>query len=147
MGRQGGLQRRSRYAALSKGVKKRWLAGGPVSVNGKEYSPQEILDELQALLDSHTKTVQAHGAWRAQVAKQRALEKSRHAFVNALEVAARLRHGEKLDVLADFGLDAMKKPGPKSVHVKAEAAEKGKATRKRRGTMGPRQKKKLKSGT
>ncbi len=148
MPRQARLQRSTRYVALRKGVKKRWMAGGPVSVEGKEHSPQEILDELQALLDAQTATSLAYAAWRAQILRERALEKSRKGFVDGLEAAVRLLYGKKDTAsLSDFGLEPAKKTGPKTADVKAAAAEKGGATRARRGTTGSRQKKKVKGGT
>lgn len=148
MPRQALLERSTRYVALQKGVKKRWMTDGPIVVDGETYAPQEVLDELQALLDAQAATAQAYGAWRAQVGRQRALERSRASFVSGLETRARLRYGPKDRVaLSDFGLEPPKKPGPKTAEVKATAAKKGKATRAQRGTAGPRTKKTRKGGT
>jgi hypothetical protein len=46
--------------------------------------------------------------------------------------------------LGDFGF-APDKKGVKGVHVKLAAADKAKATRKARGTLGPKQRKKVKA--
>ena len=144
MPRQARLQRTTRYVALSRGVKKRWMASGPIPIEGVEYTPQQILDQLKALIAAIDATAQAYGAWRAQRLEQRQLEEKMHGFVDGLGATARLKYGNDPKALADFGLEAPKKPGPKTAVVKAEAAVKGQATRAKRGTMGKRQRKKAK---
>ena len=64
----------------------------------------------------------------------------------ASAVAVRAQRGPSATALEDFGLEAAKKTGPKTVHAKVVAAVKGKATRAKRGTMGKRQRKKVKAG-
>jgi hypothetical protein len=146
MARQAAFQRSTRYVGLARGVKKRWMARGAIVIYGKSYTPQEILDELQSFLDAAAATLHAHGVWREQVAKQRALEAAGRSFVGFLGVAVRTEYGESATALEDFGLEPAKKTGPKTVQAKVVAAVKGKATRVRRGTMGKRQRKKVKAG-
>jgi hypothetical protein len=136
MARQPRVQRTNRYVALSRGVKKRWMAGGPVVLDGVTYTPQGILDGLKSMIDAIDDGRRAYAAWRTKVLKQRQLEESLHEFIHSLGVAVRLQYGGDLKALADFGLEAVKKPGPKTVEVKAAAAAKGRATRAKRGTMG-----------
>jgi hypothetical protein len=144
MPRQARLQRTTRYVDLSRGVKKRWMKGGPVSIDGVDYTPQEILDELASLTGAIDDAAQAYAAWRAKLAAQRKLEKAQRTFVNLLGIAVRLKYGKDPEVLADFGMEPPKKTGPKTPEVKAEAVVKGKATRAKRGTMGKNQRKKVK---
>jgi hypothetical protein len=144
MPRQARLQRTTRYVALSRGVKKRWMASGSIPINGVVYTPQQILDRLKALIGAIDDTAQAYAAWRAQRLQQRQLEESMHEFVDGLGASARLKYGNDPKALADVGLETSKKPGPKTPEVKAEAAVKGQATRAKRGTMGKRQRKKIK---
>jgi len=142
MPRQASLERSTRYVALSRGVKKRWMARGPITLGGESYTPQELLAELKSLVDAIDGTAHAYAAWRAQLLRQRKLEKAKRLFVESVGIEVRLKHGRDPTVLADFGLEAPKKPGPKTAEVKAAAAEQGKATRAKRGTMGKRQRKK-----
>jgi len=146
MARQARLQRTTRYVALARGVKKRWMGGGPVSLDGVSYTPQEVLDGLKSLVGAVDDSAHAYAAWRAEVAKQHQLEKALHGFVQGLGVAVRLLYGEDEEALADFGMELVKKTGPKTVEAKAVAAAKGKATRVERGTLGRRQRKKVKGG-
>jgi len=146
MARQAGFQRSTRYLGLARGVKKRWMARGAVVVDGKSYTPREILDELQALLDASAATLQAYAVWREQVAKQRVLEAAGRSLVQGLGDAVRTEYGPSATALEDFGLEPAKKTGPKTLQAKVLSAVKGKATRVRRGTMGKRQRKKVKAG-
>jgi hypothetical protein len=146
MARQARLQRTTRYVALSRGVKKRWMAGGPVELDGKSYTPQEILDRLKSLVDAVDASAHAYASWRATVATQHQLEEANLVFVQHVGIAVRLLHGKDLKALGDFGMEPVKKTGPKTAEVKAAAADKGRATRAKRGTMGKRQRKKAKGG-
>jgi hypothetical protein len=145
MPRQARLQRVNRYVSLSRGVKKRWMARGVIVLGGKSYTPQQILDQLKALIDAIDGTGQAYAAWREKRAKQRQLEEAMRPFVEFLGLDARLLYGRNLTALADFGLEPVKKPGPKTPTVKDASAKKAKATRAERGTMGKRQRKKDKA--
>jgi hypothetical protein len=136
MARKTALQRQSRYSTLARGVKKRWSARPSIVVGGKTFTPQQIVDRLQALEDELAATRQAYAAWRAQVDKQRTHERADRDFVRYLGLAAVTEYADDPKALDDFGLEREKKPGPKTVRVKAAAAEKAKATRAERGTTG-----------
>jgi hypothetical protein len=144
MARKTSLQRQSRYQSLMSGVKEHWSPSGKYVIGGGRYSKAEIIGRLQSVLDSMKETSARFAAWRAQVAIQRTLEKSLHNFVRYLEFAVRAKHGENRRMLAAFGLEPAKKPGPRTAMVKALAAEKAKATRQARGTLGRRQRLKIK---
>ena len=120
------------------------MASGSIPINGVVYTPQQILDQLKALIGAIDDTTQAYAAWRAQRLKQRQLEEKMHEFVDGLGASVRLKYGNDPKALADFSMEPPKKPGPKTPEVKAEAAVKGKATRAQRGTMGKSQRKKVK---
>jgi hypothetical protein len=96
------------------------------------------------VLDSIKETSARRAAWSQQVAIQRSLERSTRDFVRYLEIAVRAAFGDNARKLADFGLERAKKPGPRSAMVKALAAEQAKATRLARGTLGRRQRLKIK---
>jgi hypothetical protein len=121
------------------------MTSGAVTIEGVDYTPQQILDELTKLIAAIDDSAHAYAAWRAQLDRQRTLEETMHGFIDGLGASVRLRHGKDLKVLGDFGLEVPKKPGPKTAAVKAASAKKATATRAERGTMGKRQRKKEKA--
>ncbi len=75
--------------------------------------------------------------------KERAAAKSVDAFTRGLKLTAFHVLALPLDVLADFGWTLPKKPGPKTTAAKLSGVLKAAATRKARGTMGRRQRLKI----
>jgi hypothetical protein len=110
---------------------------------------KELLDEdgLAAPFEAHLRAMdevdRREKAWREAVAEEQKLEKriQRHAL--HLAEIARARFGADGAKLRDFGLEP-RKPPRISVQTKAAAVEKRRETRKRRGTMGRRQRTKVK---
>ena len=64
-------------------------------------------------------------------------------FTQNFKVAVTVHCGSSAEVLGDFGWKVPKKPGPKTTAAKLAGVLKGQATRKARGTMGPKQRKKI----
>lgn len=58
---------------------------------------------------------------------------------------AQVQYGQDVAALASFALGPAGVPGPKKLAVKVASAEKARETRKQRGTMGPRQRKRAKA--
>jgi len=144
MPRKTSPQLATKYRGLIRGVRKRWSTSGPRVIASKTYSPAQIVDRLQSMLDSIDQTSSAYAAWRGQVAKQRVLERQLREFVRMLESIIRIENGRSPSALADFGLEPSKKTGPRTAEAKAVMVEKAKATRIERHTMGKRQKQKIK---
>jgi len=140
MARQSKLQKGARNRALATGVLKHWMSSGPIWLARRRYEHAEVIARLQSLTQAHDTTSAEYAAWRAQVAKERALEKELAAFVRAVTNRALAVHDMK--ALADFGI-RYSKPGPKKLQSKAAMVEKARTTRIDRHTMGKRQKQKL----
>jgi len=138
-------EKRTLYTGLQKGVRTRWKARGPVSIAGVDYSMTEVDDILQQLLDSIRAVELAEGALHGAVTKRTALELKYRDLVNWVVDLAQMQYGKDAAALAAFALKPAGVPGPKTTEVKAASAAKAATTRKERGTMGPRQRKKLRA--
>jgi hypothetical protein len=134
----------TKYQGLIRGVRKRWSTSGSRLIAGTTYSPAQVVDRLQSILDAIDETSSAYAAWRAQVAKQRTRQRQLRDFVRLLESTIRIENGDSPSALGDFGLEPSKKTGPSTPEAKVEMAKKAKATRIERHTMGKRQKLKIK---
>jgi hypothetical protein len=74
MPRKTNPQLATKYRGLIQGVRKRWSTSGPRQIASKTYSPAQIVDRLQSMLDSIEQTSSAYAVWRGHVAKQRLRE-------------------------------------------------------------------------
>lgn len=116
---------------------------GTVQFGGESYKVSDLVDVLQAPAAASTATDRAKAAYTAAVASERAARLKARTTRAALQNYIVGIHGESNTLLAEFGFKVKKQPA-KTVEVKAGAAEKMRATRKARGTMGPKQKAKVK---
>jgi hypothetical protein len=138
-------QKRTLYTGLQKGVRTRWKGREPVRIAGVDYTMKDVDDILQKLLDSIRAVELAEGALHGAVSNRSALELKYRKLVNVIVDLAQTQYGNDAAALAAFALKPAGVPGPKSVDVKVASAAKARETRKQRGTMGPRQRKKLKT--
>ena len=138
-------EKRALYTGLQKGVRTRWKGRGPVALAGVEYTMQDVYDILQQLLDSIRAVELAEGALRGVVSKRRELELKYRDLVNWVVDLAQMQYGNDAAALGAFALKPAGVPGPKKLEVKVASAAKARETRKQRGTMGPKQRKKLKA--
>jgi hypothetical protein len=112
-----------------------------LTLDGEHYALQAIVDLFQAVIDAGDQTARARSAWlaaagREEVAKKR-LKPVRNALKRCLESTYGLAFARKLG----FVSTEPAKPKPKT---QVKAAQQREATRKARGTMGTRQRKKIK---
>jgi hypothetical protein len=145
MARKTLTEKRALYRGLPKGVRARWKTHEPIWLDKVAYSPKDIDGILQELLDAIRAVELAYGALRGAVARRRALEAKHGKVVNEVAYTAQIEYGQDTEALAAFSLAPRGVPGPKKLEVKVASAEKARETRKERGTMGPRQRKKLKA--
>jgi|SRR5579883_748439 len=146
MAKNNGLNTRAaRAGKLIAGLKKHFtdvnakltLANAPMSVGDLEK-------QLQLLIDNRSAVTDAQAAAKAKVEAERAAEPALVALMRAFTAFIRITFGSASDVLADFGLAPPKARTPMTAEQKAVAVERRKATRKARGTTGPKQKQKVK---
>ena len=112
---------------------------GALVLAGKSYTPKQLVALLQLRLGAADAVAKAKAAYRdacAQEAKQNAETKE---VFDALKATLLAMFGSAIGTLADFGLSPRKrtKPDPATLVAKAE---KSKATRAARHTMGPKRK-------
>lgn len=129
MARKTSIERIARYTALRDGVKAAADDELPPTVGAVPFTRQAIVDFLQSVLDSFKATDAAHTGWVAQLARHRALERRAVSFARYLEMWVRARNETDAVALGRYGLEPAKKPGPKTVAVKAASAAKSRATR------------------
>ncbi|HEY8038391.1 MAG TPA: hypothetical protein VIF15_01300 [Polyangiaceae bacterium] len=144
MARKSNVERGSKYRGLVKGMKKRWSATELVTLASKTLTVQQIVDHLKTVLDAIDATASSYAAWRDQVARQRAMEEQVRDLVRLLGDRIHTLYGDSATDLADFGMEPLKKTGPKTVTAKVAMVTKAAATRVERRTMGKRQKQRIK---
>lgn len=111
-----------------------------ITVGSTVTSPQAMLAVFQGRVTAAKAVTAAEAAATAAVKANKTERTSTAALVLAWKQLLVAMYKNSPDVLGDYGL-AAPKVGQKSVAVKAEAAAKGKATRKVLGTKGTVQKK------
>jgi hypothetical protein len=115
--------------SLLRGLGKHFPKEGKHKVGGKPRSRGELVALVQAHLDAMHEVDVARAAFRASVAKERALAKRVKAATGPIRDYVRNAFGPDLAVLADFGLKIAKKPGPKTVAAKLAGVQKRQAAR------------------
>jgi hypothetical protein len=101
---------------------------------------QALQDRLKALSASQT----ARAAWQTAVKAESAERAKTQALVAGVRQALQVMYSGAADTLAEFGLKPRKPRTPLTSVEKAAAAAKAKATRTARGTIGSKQKAKIK---
>ncbi len=134
----------SRAQQLSAGVAKRLTNQPQVTFTGGPFTPAQITSKLQSIVTLRSDVVSAQTVLHAKVATERASAPALRAFVDAFVAYLRSTFGDQPEVLGDFGLTPRKAAAPRPVEQKAAAAAKRAATRKARGTVGPKAKKAVK---
>jgi hypothetical protein len=133
------ISQTAKYAAtttLIDGIKKRLSAGKSYRVGGKTYSHEQLLASFQEQTQALEAIRSARIALAAAVARERLVARRAKAVRVALEQFLLNEFGPTSPVLAEFGVTAPKKPGPKTLQGKLAGAEKARATREARGTAG-----------
>jgi hypothetical protein len=136
---------RNRNGKIAAGIAEVLGNAPSVTLDGKTYTPAA----LRALFDADTaamdRTDTATAARQKAVAEERRAHAVTHKVTLALKQFLYVSFGEKNHVmLGKFGFAPPKAKEMKTVKTKATAVEKRNATREARGTMGPKQRKKIK---
>jgi len=125
------------------GIRKVLKNRGVIKINGIEYTPDQLLAVYQRHLDKLTEVGEREAAWRESVQEENAMEQDIKALTATLRLYLGATFGDSAAKLLEFGIRPRAKPRA-SAQTKMVAAEKLRATRKLRWTMGPKQRKKIK---
>src|ERR1700677_149681 len=113
---------------------------------GTSYKPAALQAFLQADVDANDASTAARANWLNTVKVSQSADSETDAVLRAVKAQVLAQHGDAPDadtVLVDFGYAPRKVP-TKTVEQKTAAVAQTKATREARGTMGPKEKAKIK---
>jgi hypothetical protein len=139
------VTKRSRATSIIAGVIKHFSAAS-YTLGGKAFTPKQLVAAFQSHVDAIDEVDATRAALAAAVARERELARRMTALTRYMKMAVEARFGLLHKIYADFGWEVPKRPGPKTVEAKLEGATKARDTRKARGTMGKRQRKKIRAG-
>jgi hypothetical protein len=132
-------------AQIIAGAKKHFAnPAAQVTIDGASTTIGEALAKMQTFVDNRAAVVTAQASAHEKVVTERAQAPAVLAFVDAFMAFVRVNLGQSPTALADFGKSPPKRRTPLTAEQNAIAAAKRRATREARGTMGPKQKKKVK---
>jgi hypothetical protein len=121
------------------GATKHFATGTTVSFAGGSYTPDQVAQKLQSLVDLRSNVDAAKATVRATLALEAAQAPALTAFSRQFKAFVKATFVNSPDVLADFGI-SLKQRGPMTVEEKTAAVAKRAATRAARHTMGVKQK-------
>ena len=131
--------RSQKYRAILNGVTAVVGTTGSVPLKGVVTASSDVASKLQLALDAPAKTAAAEAAFHQAVADEQSAAAAADAICLGVKDWALVQYGNQPAVLAQFGLEAPHRKSP-TVETKAAAAAKGRQTRAKLGTKGPRQK-------
>ncbi len=144
MSREGKTKKRQANESVIAGIEKRLLGHPTLRVGGETFTPAELIALFQSHTDLLNEIDATHAKLRDTVSRERRLAPRIRRLVRNLRAWVVSLYGLDAKAFGDFGWALPRKPGPKKVAAKVAAADKGRATRAARHTMGKRQKAKIK---
>jgi hypothetical protein len=126
---------------LVAGIQKHLSSTASLTLSGASYTPAQVTQSLQAIVDLRSGVETARAATQAKVVAEKEKAPAALALMAALVGYLRVAYSNSPDVLADFGLKPKKVPTSQTTEAKAQSAAKRVATRVARHTMGKNQKK------
>jgi hypothetical protein len=117
---------------------KQHLPNGTITVGGVEYPAATLIGHIQSLIDAMTKQDAAKAAAKDALTALHDVRLQIDPLVQGYKEILVVMYAGLSQTLADFGLAPRKKRAPMTVEQKAAAKAKRDATRKARGTVGPK---------
>jgi hypothetical protein len=127
--------------ALIAGIQK-YLMGQPLIIGKQSYQPQDIINILLARVTTGQGIIDARTAVTAAIKADAAERTTTGVLVRGFRTIVQGMFSEQPDTLAVFGLKPRKSP-KKTLVVKTKAVAASKATRKARGTLGRKQRSRI----
>ena len=140
MDKRSKTARESRLANIVRAIDQRMANVDSMMMHGKKYTPAELRALFQEELDAMASTRRATAARQAAVRDERRITARNKPVLQAFESYLVNQHGAQSQELKLFTFTPRRK-GKKSANVKAKAVERSAETRKRLGTLGPKQRK------
>jgi hypothetical protein len=125
------------------GINKHLSSSTSLPLGGTAMTPQALVQLLQSCLDAIATTASATAQFHAATAAEKQLVTQVRALLLNLKSYVENLYGKASPTLSDFGI--VRAPTKPTVQVKAQAVDLQRQTRVKRGTMGKRQKAKLKA--
>jgi hypothetical protein len=125
------------------GIKKDLQNVASIPIGGSTYTMVALEQLVQSRIDAVNRVLTAKAQWTEATAAFKALDPQVSKVVRGLRDYVINAFGETSPVLADFGFEPPKK-GTLTPEENVARAEKAAATRKARGTLGKKQKAKIK---
>jgi hypothetical protein len=143
---QNKVTRQVRIGQVIDGIQKDFSTLPTMNLGGTSYTPAALVTTLQEALNAAKQTSVSKAAWMADVQAERNVLAKVGPTLRYIKAFVVAQFGDTQDAsqkLADFGFSPRKVP-TKNIAVKSEAIVQGKATRAARGTLGSKQKTKIK---
>jgi hypothetical protein len=145
MDKRSKTAREARLGRIVRAIDERMANVDSMMMHGKKYTRAELRSLFQEELAAMANTRRATAARRAAVKEERRITARNKAVLQAFESYLVNQLGAESQELTLFTFTPRRK-GKKTSEVKAKAVQKGKTTRQRLGTLGPKQRKrKIKS--
>jgi hypothetical protein len=135
-----------KYRAMIAGVQTNVGTKTTIPVDGVQTSKTAIVNALQAFIDAAANVANAQAAYEQAVVAQKAAAASANTTYLDVKTYAQSTYKNQASTLGTFGLAEPTRRKPDAATV-AAAVQKREATRKARGTAGPRQKAKITGAT
>jgi hypothetical protein len=132
----------ARDKALIAGVEKHF-GEGSVRIDGRTYTHAQLLKVLQRRVDATNAITAARAALATAILDEERERATTKAVVDGIRQLAFVMFGSAADGLADFGLSPRRRTHLTGEQLAARTA-KAAATRKARGTLGPKQRLRIK---
>ena len=131
----------ARLALAISGIEKRLPSLPSVALLGVTYTRPQAIALFQKAIDTSAEVALARAKWLEAVKADRAATRTALLALFDLRSLARCLFGSAAEPLADFGFTPRKVENKRSGDAIQKAAERARATRKARRTMGKNQKK------
>jgi len=136
-------EKRNADVAMIGGIQQH-LSNATFLVDGQFMPAAGVVAKLQSRVDSSNAVSTAEAAFHGAVSTNAQTEQATARFVTCIRQTVLAMFESKPEVLAAFDVSPRRQPLPRTAEQKVVAAAKARATREARGTMGKKEKAKVK---
>jgi hypothetical protein len=129
MPKEGKVTKRVRALKLMAGVTEAFPVNETVPVASKKLSAAELIEAAKAHIDALDAVDRSHAVFKQAVHDEAKLARQMSRVLKAVKAWVLGVRGPRPDLLAAFGFDVPKAPGPKTAKAKAKQVERAHKTR------------------